>query len=205
MFFAYILIFLVLFTAVLSFMPISAEVYYEYINKVQKAEITFRLFKIIKIKFPVKLNKEKKADEKKNEDKKESFSLSKIKKLFSDITDAFCDAKSDIYALFSSLSKHLVINKVLFETEYGLSDAAKTGMSYGAVWGVVSSMLSAVDNFSEIKKLTLNICPVFDRECFNMRTNCIISLKLAHIISIGVKILKIINCFSKIITKEESK
>lgn len=205
MFFAYIFIFLVFIIGALFCLCVSAEIYYEYINKVQKAEITIRLFKIIKIKIPVKLNKEKKSDEKKASAEKESFSLEKIKNIFSRVTDALSNAKSDIYALFSSISKHLVIKKVLFETEYGLSDAAKTGMSYGAVWGVVSCALSAIDNFSEIKDLELNIYPVFDRECFNLRTNCIISIKIAHIISIGIKILKIINCFSKIITKEESK
>ena len=205
MYFAYIFIFLVFIITVLSFFPVTCEIYYEYINKVQKAEITIRLFKIIKIKVPVKLNKEEKAhkrDTKKSSQERKSFTLSKIKKTFSDITDALSDAKSDIHAFFSSLAKRIVLEKVLLETEYGLSDAAKTGMSYGAVWGVVSCMLSSVDNFSEIKDLTLNIYPVFDRECFNLRTNCIISAKTAHIISIGIIILKIINRFSKIIAKD---
>ena len=91
--------------------------------------------------------------------------------------------------------------------EYGLSDAAKTGMANGAIWAAASGVLSAIDNLSEIKSAELNIYPVFDRECFNLRLNSILTIKMTHIISVGIKILKIVNYFAKNlsgdITKDE--
>lgn len=202
MYLLYILIALIFVLSLISFMPVSAELRCEYIEKVQKTELLLRLFKIIKITIPINAKKDKKGKttDDKNE-KKQKFGYSKIKKLLGDIKDTFSDTKSEIYAILSSLKNHLVINRVLFEMEYGLSNAAKTGMANGALWASASGALSVIDNISEIKSVTLNIYPNFSRECFNIRFVGIITLRFAHIISIGIKLLKIINHFIKISEK----
>lgn len=204
MYFLYILLALIFVLTILSFMPVSAEIHYEYINKVQKLDIVLRLFKIIKIKIPVNQNKKEKKIKDENAKKtKRDFSIERLKQLFSDIENALSDSKSEIFKILSTIKKHLLINRVLFEMEYGLSDAAKTGMANGALWASSSGVLSAIDNFSEIKSVSLNIYPVFDRECFNARFIGIITLKFTHIISIGIKLLKVVNCFSKNLIKDK--
>lgn len=198
MYFLYILIALAILLTLFLCSPVTVSVYYEYVDKVSKTDVTISFFKIIKIKFPKKTGekKEKKAKPNKKEEK-EKLTFNKLKTLLSGIKTSLSDSKSDISILLSSIKKHLVIDKMLYEMEYGLSDAAKTGVANGALWGILSGIFSIIDNISEIKDVTLNIWPVFDRECLNLRFHGIISIKFTHIISNGIRLLKIVNYFSK--------
>lgn len=198
MYFLYILIALAVLSAFILFSSVTVDVYYEYVEKASKKDITITFFKIIKIKFPKDSDKkkEKKAKPEKKEEK-EKLTFKKLKNLLNGIKTSLSDSKSDISILLSSIKRHLVIDKMLYEMEYGLSDAAKTGMANGALWGILSGIFSIIDNISEIKDVTLNIWPVFDRECLNLRFHGIISIKFTHIISNGIRLLKIVNYFSK--------
>lgn len=201
MYFLYILLaVLVLLLVALSTTAII-EINYEYIGSKQKVEIILRIFKFIKIKIPVANRKKDNNAYNKKPEKKEKYSFAKIKTLFSNIKATFTDLKGEIFSLFASIKNHIKIDKILFEMQYGLKDAAKTGMANGAMWTLSSGVLSAVDNISPIGDVTLNIYPVFDRECFNARFQGIISFRLVHIISICVTILKIINGLIKIFKK----
>lgn len=206
MLFLYILLGVILALLALSLSRVSCHIDYEYIGKTQKASLSFHFFKIIKVRIPLSLEKNKKGKSKNTEEKaskKKKFSFENLKLLFKNIESAFSDSKNDIFSLLASLKDHLSIDKLVLELEYGLADAAKTGMANGAIWAAASGALSAIDNFSEIKSGGLNIYPVFDRECLNLRFSGIISLKIAHIISIGITVLKIINSFAKNLAKDE--
>lgn len=199
MYFLYILAAIVFLLALFALIPITAEINYEYINKAQKLTLVIKLFKLIKIKIPVNLKKEEKKAEKEAEKevKKADISFKKAKNLFFSIKSAFSDSKNDIYKILIYLKKNIVINHILFEMEYGLSNAAKTGIANGVIWAAATGALSAVDNISEIKSSKLNIYPVFDRQCFNVRFSGILTFKIVHIITVGIKILKLVNYFAK--------
>lgn len=199
MYFLYILAAIVFLLALFALIPITAEINYEYINKAQRLTLVIKLFKHIKIKIPVNLKKEVKKAEKEAEKevKKADISFKKAKNFFFSIKNAFSDSKNDIYKILYSLKKHIIINHILFKMEYGLSNAAKTGIANGVIWAAATGALSAVDNISEIKSSKLNIYPVFDRQCFNVRFSGILTFKIVHIITVGIKILKLVNYFAK--------
>lgn len=199
MYFLYILAAIVFLLALFALIPITAEINYEYINKAQRLTLVIKLFKHIKIKIPVNLKKGVKKAEKEAEKevKKADISFKKAKNFFFSIKNAFSDSKNDIYKILYSLKKNIIINHILFEMEYGLSNAAKTGIANGVIWAAATGALSAVDNISEIKSSKLNIYPVFDRQCFNVRFSGILTFKIVHIITVGIKILKLVNYFAK--------
>ena len=92
MYFLYILIALAILSAFMLFSSVTVDVYYEYVDKASKKDITITFFKIIKIKFPKDSDKkkEKKAKPEKKEEK-EKLTFKKLKTLLNGIKTSLSD------------------------------------------------------------------------------------------------------------------
>lgn len=107
-----------------------------------------------------------------------------IKKIitFSDDIKMLAEYTADRCLTFENLSLTI---------DFGTGDAAHTGVLTGALNGVVYTALSVLHHKTTVKKWDININPDFERENFNIQYLCIVRVRIIHIISIGLKALKL--------------
>ncbi len=104
----------------------------------------------------------------------------------------------DIYREFSDKITELVhytanhslkFEKIHLSLVFGTGDAAITGVTYGAVSGIVYSTLGIIDSKCTIKDNSIEITPDFFNSVFNLDCECIVRLRNVHIIVIAFKFL----------------
>ena len=109
------------------------------------------------------------------------------------ITDAI-----DIYNEFSDKITELIhyaannsveFKKIYFSLLFGTGDAALTGVTYGAISGIVYSLLGIIDAKCGIKDRCVEISPDFYSLTFNLDSECIVRIKNVHIIVIAFRFL----------------
>ncbi len=183
----------------LLFFKMQAGIEYLHSGKEQKLIVHLRILGIpIKIRIPLNKKKKAKKEVKKSDNKKQNkkkLTFSRFKKICSGIYSAYCESKNDIKNVLSDLRQKIEFKTVDFKVHFGLSDAAKTGIATGAAWTSSSCLVSVINQMFGIKKIDLNVTPDFNRECFNLYVKSILILRPVHIISIGLKALKIVNLF----------
>lgn len=79
--------------------------------------------------------------------------------------------------------------------EVGGRDAAETGLMAGAFWSFFGLMSARLYRLVTVKKnkIHYNVIPRFDEQIFFCKLNCILSLKISHIIFTGYKFLLFIS------------
>jgi hypothetical protein len=90
-----------------------------------------------------------------------------------------------------------VTQKVRFErfywvTRVGLDDAAATGIAVGAYWAVKSYITAAMWHKHDHASFrpVVKVMPIYNREIFHTDFECIFSVRLGHIISAGIRLLR---------------
>lgn len=141
----------------------------------------------------IKLNnkEEKKEEITKNEPQKEeeiektSFikKAKDVKKNFDIIKDTFSNSKQ-------SIKKTINIKKLDLNIDFGLSDAALTGISTGVLWASVYSVFSVLTKIVTVHKHNFKIDPIFNKTVFTVKCDGIIYARLVNIISAGFMLLK---------------
>jgi len=86
------------------------------------------------------------------------------------------------------LSKTRISNLSL-NLELGTGDAAQTAIISGAIAFTFSSIQSYIINRYSLSTQALRVFPYFNRRVFNMDLDCIIHLRIGHIIIAGIKII----------------
>lgn len=185
--------------ALILFLPLLAGI--EYLNQdgKQKLFLRIRLLGIpLKIRVPIKneTKKPKKEREKKDEEKpKKKLTFARFRTIIDGFCEAYDETKDDIKDVLSDIRKKLEFQTLVFHVHFGLSDAAKTGIATGATWTSASCALSVLNQMFAVRNLSLDVAPDFNRECFELHIKSILKLRPVHIISIGLKIIKIVNLF----------
>ncbi len=88
------------------------------------------------------------------------------------------------------IKKHIFLEMVLFDFEFGLSDAAKTGMATGAVWAAVYNLFAFVTRNFSVGRHEFHIQPNYEKEVVNAKLEGIIKFRIVHIIGILLVVLK---------------
>jgi len=141
-------------------------------HKVFKVMVKFlKKFKIIHIK----------KEQKKKED---TFSFSKIKSTIEMIYEQYATFKQVFSKVRNYLKSRLVCNQLTFHLDFGLGDAALTGVSSGIVWGTVYNMVAIINSSCILKKTDINIHPDFNESKANIDLCCIFTFRIVHIIII---------------------
>ncbi len=194
-----ILAILVAAVVLLLFIPIRFEVDFKrdaLQNKVtatlKYAGLKFRLFDNTE-----KKDKPRKKTEKKPKEK-EPFSFEREKKKIEKYLKVFESIEADIVKTLQYMARRAVVfDNIEVESEFGFSDAMHTGIFTGILNGFVYSILGVVHHHSRLRQMNVNLQPVFEKTCFDVRIRCILHLKTVHTIVVAVNVLKILRKIKK--------
>lgn len=180
---------LLLFGAVL-FTP--AEFGIEIIKTAEKTLVYLR-FKLLKIPFKIPLKQKKSRTKKKTVTKEDTFSFSKFKQNVRALKKVYEDIKDELHMMLSYTRNHITVQSVDFRIHFGFDNAAATGISTGAIWGMGSFILKVVDTLVGIKKINMKVDPDFDNKIFEIYSKTILIMKPINLIIILGQVLKTIN------------
>lgn len=182
---------------VLLLIPIRLEVDYKKDAVTNKVRVDL---KYICFKFRLFEDKDKndKPPKEKKQKEKEPFSFEREKERIEGYIKTFESIKDDAGRILDyAASRAAVFDNVEFEAEFGFEDAMHTGIFTGILNGFVYSVLGFIHQRSNLKKMNVNIQPVFGNICFNLHTRCILHLKNVHIIVVAVNVLRILRKIKK--------
>lgn len=83
------------------------------------------------------------------------------------------------------------VKKLEWSSEFGLANAANTGLLTGAAWALKSSLLTAVSAYSHMETVP-RICvrPNFQKPLFHTLLDCIFEIRIGHIMIAGLKAVR---------------
>lgn len=140
--------------------------------------------------------KGKKAEKKTKE--KEPFSFEGQKRKLTEAVRVFDLVKGDVGKILDyAAERALVFENIETEIEFGFEDAMHTGIFTGILNGFVYSVLGFIHNRSNLKKMNVNIQPMFGKICFDLHVGCILRVKAVHIIVIAFSVLKLLRKLKK--------
>lgn len=151
----------------------------------------------INIKFDKKekqINKSNENQQKeiKQEDNQSFLDKAKdLKKNFDILKNTFSNSKP-------SIKKTINIKEINLKMDFGLSDAAITGISTGILWATLYSAFAIVTQLFTVDKHDFKINPIFNKNIFTLECNGIIYARLVNIIRTVITILKNYNDAKKI-------
>ena len=146
----------------------------------------FRLFGI-PIKIPIKPFKKGEHDKQKKES---TLSFENFSENVSDFKELYKTSKDELKEMLSYARHHLSVERVDFEIRFGFDNAAATGISTGAIWGMGSFLLKVVDTLLGIKKINMQVNPDFNNKVFEIYLKTILIIKPIHFIIILRKFVK---------------
>ena len=146
----------------------------------------FRLFGI-PIKIPLKPFNKGEHDKQKKES---TLSFENFSENVSDFKELYKTSKDELKEMLSYARHHLSVERVDFEIRFGFDNAAATGISTGAIWGMGSFLLKVVDTLLGIKKINMQVNPDFNNKVFEIYLKTILIIKPIHFIIILRKFVK---------------
>lgn len=95
--------------------------------------------------------------------------------------------------LVAQLLKRAHLEKLVWKTEFGTSNAALTGVSVGLAWALHGWLMAALQNIKgwTIDPANIEFIPVFDKACFCTSFHCILSIRIVHVITAQFQWLKL--------------
>lgn len=161
-----------------------------------KEKLKLRIFAYSeKIGFDIKF-KDKNNDENKDENKDEKTESKDEKKdaksIFEKLLDLYKELQKVKYTCITSkdfIKKRLVLKELNVLIEFGLSDAAKTGIATGAVWATIYNVLEFLTKFVTLKNHKFNVEPDYNNEKYYASFDGIITVRIVNIISIALYVL----------------
>lgn len=208
MWFYFFLLMAIVFLLLLYMMPVHIQVIFKKRNKDNDiAFITKTGYGLIKIKveftsLKINIKKGKPLFEYKAEivSPRTNKLLADLNKLFSNkemykIKRIYKCNKEIISNILKYLIKKTKAEKLYIKLGFGTGDAAETSLLYGLAWIVAGNMLSFSSQYAAVRQPTAVVVPNFEHACFSLDFDCIISLKLGHIINAGIRAIKVmISC-----------
>ena len=155
---------ILLFGAIL-FSP--AEFGLEIIKTAHKTLVYLR-FKLLKIPFKIPLKQKKSHTKKKTVTTEEKFSFQKFKENIGALKEVYNETKGELRTMLSYTRNHISVQSVDFRIHFGFDNAAATGISTGAIWGMGSFILKVIDTLVGIKKINMKVDPDFDNKIFEI-------------------------------------
>lgn len=110
----------------------------------------------------------------------------------------FLSLKEDIaeFAEFTA-RRCVVFEKLSLSLDFGTGDAAATGILTGLANSAVYTIISVIHHNTMLKSFDVNINPDFEEEKLVFYLLCIAKTRAVHIISMGLKGLKLYKKFKK--------
>lgn len=106
------------------------------------------------------------------------------------IYENFIRKRKYIIELSNYIFENLEIEKIVWISNIGTADVSISAIASGILLQIKSFALLYLLNKKEVKKINFAVCPSYQSNKFEMVFNCIIKVKLVHIIIAGIKGLK---------------
>jgi hypothetical protein len=114
-----------------------------------------------------------------------------------DILNRFKDTKEllqhvvHLHSIVKKFLKKISIHKLEWHTNFGIGDAASTGVFVGAGWSIKGSILGIVSQYMSLKtKPNITITPFFQHTFSHTKLTCMISFRIGNAILAGLRIVK---------------
>lgn len=179
---------LILFIGVYVFTPMKCSIIIKRTALEYKGKVCFGFIKI-----PVNLISKKKIPPPKPKDTEPDTLIAKIEDEINDIKKIYSDSKSGLSDLFSSLKRRMKSEgaDIDLSINFGFEDAALTGISTGAFWGLGSLILKLFDLLLGLNKVNMNVIPDFSDEFFNIYAKIDLIIQPIHFIIILLRAVKV--------------
>ncbi len=153
----------------------------------------FIVIRYLFLKFKISLPPEKKPHEKQNK-KQRDDNVSYLKKLVQKqgAANAVLEILEIIKAVVSELFKLFPKVKIQYlnlDLNVGQSDAAETGIAYGAVSAAVYTAVAAVNAMFGVEKQRININADFDHEILEFSFRAAASVRVFRAVAAGIRLL----------------
>lgn len=180
----YLVILLLLFIGfIFALLFLKSKVEFIYDGKVLKLKIVNGF---LKLKFNFPEQKKKKRQDVKGKEKKDSNDPEKKVEGFK---NKYNKNKNAI-KMFLKLTRYKIhFQKLSITLEYGSGNAATTGILYGVIWGIVSSIYNTLNLYFNAEYPEVNVTPDFHNKKFDIAVKGILRVRLVHIISAIIKII----------------
>ena len=96
----------------------------------------------------------------------------------------FCRIKRVFMLSKHKVRKNILVEKLRLKVDFGLDDAAHTGIATGAVWAGIYNAVAFVSHIARLNEPEITVNPDFENEKLAFDGECIIVLRLANIINI---------------------
>ncbi len=181
---------------ILLLIPIRVSA--EYVYSLEKKQNIFK----VKI-FGISVYESGKVKDNKNENsgsepsEKSKFSFEEFKGIFKKWDTDEENIKKHIGNALKSLRRVAALKKAYFKTEFGLGDAALTGIFSGVAYGVVYNIFAVIYYYFNIKKknLDIHVCPDFTKEKAEVSAKLIFGARLFFA---GIAVFDIIKAYNKL-------
>ena len=131
---------------------------------------------------------QKKEKEKKEAGKaegKDSF-IDKAKRVKNNINIL----KNTFSASKGHIKKSITVKYVNFSMDFGLGDAALTGISTGVLWGVIYSAFALVCKLFTVKEHKFSIDPIFNKNIMKINLGGVVYTRLVDILAAAIIIFR---------------
>jgi len=94
--------------------------------------------------------------------------------------------------MFLMILKHLLVEEFNWDTIIGTGDAMYTALGTGSMWALQGTIIGYLSSLSTIKDLHINIQPDFRGSTIRSEFNCILKIRIVHIIITAIYIFWLI-------------
>lgn len=181
---------LILLTGVFLITPLQFGIEIKRTTHINKSLLYFKLFGIpVRVPIGPRTRNENKIQKKKP--KKESpVSFENFRENVSDFKEIYNTSKDELKEMLSYVRKHLSVSRIDFDIRFGFDNAAATGISTGAIWGMGSFILKVIDSLIGIKKINMQVNPDFNNKVFEINSKTVLIMRPVHFIIILRKVIK---------------
>ncbi len=119
----------------------------------------------------------------------EAFTKLLSKKEDESLYNTYKKNKHRVIVFMDYIMDKLKISSLNFNVKMGTGDAALTGILYGTIWIAIGSIMTFIGNNLNPERPNIVVVPIFGEAQLSIDFNCIISIKLGHIIYAEIKAL----------------
>lgn len=125
----------------------------------------------------------KDLDKKANKDKKFEKKYKKIKRTINFLRKVLDDKNDDIIYILKYIKRTFKIKKLDVSLDYGMGDAAVTGVAGGIIWGLISNICGFINRYIEIKKiLNIAITPHYTEQILDYKAEFVFYVRILNLL-----------------------
>ncbi len=164
-------------------------------NEIFKLRIPFIMFDSSKLKTKV-MNKERNKKQAENKKYKQTKDMDKLFTFIKKLYNFSKQNKRLFLKALKNFKNKIVFDDILIKINFGLEDAALTGITTGALWAMIYNTLSLLNRYFLMKNTEINIEPDFNGIKLNVSFCSIFKVRIVNIINMALYAMLILVKFT---------